>query len=308
MYVLLTGGAGMLGSAIKNEFENRGVRFCAPTKMEVDLRDYQNLKSYIKNYGFDLVIHCAALVGGIKANLERSADFLLENLLIDSSLFQACVDSEIKSLLYMSSSCAYPIDSPQPFKEINYHQGKFEPTNESYAKAKIVAVEAIQAINQQYGVDYRSLVLSNLYGPGDDFAPNKSHLVAASLLKCHNAAEQKSESVEIWGSGQPRREFTFVGDVANWISSHLSEVSLFPEVMNIGSGKDYSITQFYEFAAEITNFDGIFKYNELMPDGIARKLLDSSKAREEFGWHAPTEIRQGMRQAYMWWMSKKGEF
>lgn len=291
----------MLGKAISVSLEKRNIAFIAPTRKELDLRNFESVSVFLKKNQVSKVIHCAAKVGGIKANKENPGDFILDNLQIDSSVLKASQKNQITELLYMSSSCTYPIASIQPFKEDDIAFGKFEETNKSYAIAKMTSLEAISAINQQYNLNYKSLILSNLYGPNDNFSDENSHLVSAALKKCYEAKLKGDETVEIWGSGKPRREFTYVSDVAEWISEIIARLRVLPERLNIGLGKDYSVSEYYEFAAKAVGFKGEFKFNTSMPDGILTKLMDSSIAMSKYGWHPTTAVDQGIDLTYKWW-------
>ena len=297
----------MLGSAIKDAAERYKINVLAPSREELNLENFQEIKRFLEVNQISKVIHCAAMVGGIKFNQEFGADLLVRNIQIDSNTFRACTEAGIKELLYMSSSCTFPLDAPQPFTEVSARFGEFEPTNRGYAIAKVVGVESLISINKQYGTSFRSLILSNLYGPMDNFVEDSSHLISAAILKCHKARQERQSTVEIWGTGRPRREFTYVFDVAEWIVSQSRNIAKLPEIMNLGCGEDKSILEFYETAARAVGFNGEFIFNQSMPDGISSKLMDSTVARENYSWRAKTDIELGMKKTYEWWLSQNKE-
>lgn len=296
----------MLGSAIINSFQEKNIEFLAPGRRELDLYDIDAVTDFFKRRDIKTVVHCAALVGGIRYNELHPADFLLNNLRLDANLLSAARDSGVSELFYMSSSCTYPLGTQEPFNEINLKFGEFENTNKSYAVAKMSAVQTIKAINNQNNLSYRILVLSNLYGPGDKFAPEKSHLLAAAIKKCDDAKENGASEVTIWGSGKPRREFTFVQDVAEWVCNHLNEVARLPEILNLGSGLNLSIHEYYESVASIVGFNGHFIFDPKMPDGTMSKLMNSSLARVKFAWDPKTSLNLGLKKTYDWFLRRKG--
>lgn len=296
----------MLGSHLLVDLRRIGHEVLAPSRQELDLCNYEKLQFFLKSNQFDLVIHTAALVGGIKTNLQRVSDFLTHNLQIDSNLLRACQEQNIGKFLYTSSSCTYPVDTPQPLSETHLTFGEFEKTNRSYAIAKMTAVEAIKAINIQYQLHYRALVLSNLYGPHDHFFSDKSHLIAAAITKCKEAIESGKNEVDVWGSGNPRREFTYVGDVSSWIAEIAVDTESLPETLNIGYGKDYSVREYYQFAGTALGYEGTFTYNKAMPDGVPSKLMNSGIAREYYDWNPTTGVQEGIKRSIDWLRKREG--
>ena len=298
MRVLVTGGNGMLGSHLVDEFNFLNIDYLAPARSEVDLKDYFQLNNYININKPTHVIHCAAKVGGILDNINKPTQYILENSLQDSNLFYSCVENKIENFLYMSSSCVYPENAPRPFLEGSLFTGKPEETNLSYAQAKLTGMQISNSISNQYGWNYKSLVLSNLYGPRDNFNPESSHLLASIIRKIHIAKKIGFEEIEILGTGNPRREFTYVRDVAKWITSTLTKFSELPQSINLGAGYDYSIKEYYQIAAETLGFKGKFYFNEDVPDGIGSKLMDSSVAKKYFGWEPNTTLSDGILTTY----------
>lgn len=299
MRVAITGAAGMLGRSLAQRWcELRPGDLVVPmTRTEVDLRSRSDTVDIVRSAAPDLIVHTAARVGGIQANIADPTGYLLDNLLIDSSVISAAMETGVPGLVYIGSSCMYPRDFRQPLRETDILAGPLEPTNEGYALAKISSAKLCGYASAQYGLDYRVIIPSNLYGPYDDFSPERSHLVAAVLAKLHRAKDTDAATVEIWGTGRARREFTYVGDVADWMIDSIENIGQWPNVMNVGCGDDHSVREFYEIAKEITGYKGQFVHDLSKPEGMAKKLMDSSLARQH-GWNPKTSIREGMTQAY----------
>jgi GDP-L-fucose synthase len=304
MKILITGASGMLGSHIHHRTSLLGETVFSPSHQSLDLLDFGKVKQYFNEKQPDLVIHCAAVVGGIIANTNYPSKFILENLRIDSNVVQSALDSGTPNFLYLISSCVYPKDFFQPLREDFMLGGPLEPTNEGYAVAKIAGTQMIKSIALQFGLNYRALVASNLYGPRDTFEPENSHLIAAALQKTFEARKNNSPSVFVGGSGKAKREFTYVADIAEWIAKNLTRLNEFPLVMNIGSGMELTVEEYFKIAAEVTGFKGNFESDPRIPDGMARKLLDSTMVRDLFSWSPQTQIIDGMRQTFDWWRSQ----
>lgn len=297
--ILLTGARGMLGSSIATRLSaDPDVELIPWSRETGDLRDAPRVEAEFVRLRPDLVIHCAAKVGGIHANIAEPYTYLSDNLLLDQSVTQASLAAGVKEFLYIGSSCMYPRDYRQPLVESDILGGPLEPTNEGYAVSKIAGSLAMAYASKQFSVDYRTIVASNLYGPGDNFAVESSHLVAATLRKAHFAKQNGDSMIEIWGDGKARREFTYVGDVANWICENLREIPNLPSIMNLGFGSDFSVSDYYKFAAEVVGFTGGFSFDTSKPTGMAQKLMDSTTAREDFRWTPTTHPLDGMRLTY----------
>jgi GDP-L-fucose synthase len=289
----------MLGSSIATRLSSAsGVELLPWYRETGDLRDAHRVKTEFARLKPDLVIHCAAKVGGIHANIAEPYTYLSDNLMLDQSVTQASLAADVKQFLYIGSSCMYPRDYRQPLVEGDILGGPLEPTNEGYALSKISGSLAMAYASKQFSVDYRTIVASNLYGPGDNFAVESSHLVAAALRKAHFAKIKGDSTIEIWGDGKARREFTYVGDVANWICENLREIPNFPSVMNLGFGSDFSVSDYYKFAAEAVGFTGGFSFDNSKPTGMAQKLMDSTIARDNFRWTPTTHPLDGMKLTY----------
>jgi GDP-L-fucose synthase len=297
--ILITGSGGMLGGSILAEAQYSGLSVLHPLRAELDLRDKAKIENYFDDHDIDTVIHCAARVGGISANIESPADFILENLLIDSNLLTIAREKKVKSLVYFGSSCMYPRDFPQPLREIDILGGPLEPTNESYALAKISAARVVTSTAIQDGLSWRVLIPSNLYGPRDNFNPSSSHLVASIINKAIEAKLNKLSEIEIWGDGNARREFTFVGDVAKFVIDNLDTISSWSLMMNIGAGVDYSVREYYEKVCESLNLSVRFTFDKSKPAGMRQKLMSSALA-QKIGWNPTTQLDEGLQKTISW--------
>lgn len=295
MRILLTGSSGMLGSAIYEAIiqKESNVEIFAPSSSELNLLDSNLVEEKIAQFKPDQIIHCAAKVGGIQANIDDPFSHLFSNVIMDSNLINVAKSQRIKSFLYFGSSCMYPAETSQPISESQILTGALEKTNEGYALAKIVATKLISTIATQFNLDWHVLTLSNLYGPRDKFSENNSHLVAAIIQKIDAAITSNSMTVEMWGDGSAKREFTYVNDVANFVVNKIGETKSMPTVMNLGAGEDYSIREYYEKIANIMGFGGEIISLPNKPIGMKRKLMDSSLAAAH-GWNPKTDLDSGL--------------
>lgn len=276
----------------------------APTRQDLDLTNSNAIENYLIEHSPDFLIHTAAKVGGIKANLASPFEFLLSNLLIDGAVFRAADNVGLENFVYIGSSCMYPKQAPQPFRTTSLYNGALEETNEAYALAKLAGAKLAQQAGKQKNKNYRTLVLSNLYGPGDHFNTDNSHLLAAIISKIHAAKVSGDKKVLIGGTGKPRREFTYVSDVSDWIASQISNLENWPEFMNLGVGEDYSVAEFYDRAAKIIGYTGEFGFDPSFADGMQTKLMDSSIAHQKYGWRPSVSIDDGIRMTYEWWRNE----
>ncbi len=299
----------MVGSAILRRLRNRGDEVITRTREQLDLTNQSLVAEFMQSTKPDIVILAAARVGGIHANNSFPADFIYENLIIECNVIHQAFAAGVKRLLQLGSSCIYPRNSPQPMVESALLTGTLEATNEPYAIAKIAGIKLCESYNRQYGVDYRSVMPTNLYGPGDNFHPENSHVLPALIRRFHEAVQNGIDKVVIWGTGTPRREFLHVYDMA--------EASLFvidlpkPEYaantepmlshINVGSGADISILELAQLVAEITGFEGNIQTDSGKPDGTMRKLMDVSRL-SAMGWHAKIELREGISNTYRWFL------
>jgi GDP-L-fucose synthase len=303
MKILLTGGGGMLGRAILRQNKHADWQFVTPRSSELDLKDQAAVNKYFAEHKFDAVIHAAARVGGIKANMDDMAGFMTDNLLMNTNVIQGALNSGVKRLINLGSSCMYPRDYRQPLVEEDVLAAPLEPTNEGYAIAKIAAARMCEYISKQFGVFYRTFIPCNLYGPGDNFNPVNSHLLPATILKIHNA-KANNTSVEIWGGGTVRREVLFIDDLACFILDALPRLEELPSVLNLGSDHDYSVNDIYAKAAEALNWNGEFTHKLDAPMGMRHKLMSSAKAKQ-YGWNPQTDLVNGIRKTYDVFLSEQ---
>lgn len=304
MKILVTAGRGMLGASIVQSAQNSDnpIEVVSLTRADVDLRDFDAVSQVLKSVKPDYVVHTAAKVGGIAANIAAPTEFLADNLLIDSAVIEGSRRAGIENLIYFGSSCMYPRDYRQPLIETDILAAPLEPTNEGYALAKITGAKLCSYISEQYGYNYRVLIPSNLYGPGDDYTPGKSHLVASTLVKAHNAKTSGVMDIDVWGDGLARREFTYVEDVADWVVHEMNNISNWPQLLNLGIGTDHSIADFYSLAMEVVGVKANLVFDPTKPAGMRQKLMDSSLAKQ-FGWNPTTSMFEGMKSAYSAFLS-----
>ncbi|PJJ71231.1 GDP-L-fucose synthase [Diaminobutyricimonas aerilata] len=298
----------MLSSAIARAWqtERPGDKIIRLTREDADLTNAADARRALANAQPDLLIHAAAKVGGIAANVADPAGFLMDNLLIDTSVLRAATDLGVRDLVYVGSSCMYPKDYRQPLVETDILAAPLEPTNEGYAIAKIAAAKYCEYASQQFGLNYRVIVPSNLYGPGDDYATGRSHLVAAAIAKTHAAKIAGAGSVEVWGDGTARREFTFVDDVARWLATATGDMAEWPAMLNVGAGRDHTVLEIHQIAARVTGWEGEFELQPERPAGMRQKLMDSGEAKKR-GWRPTTSLENGMRIAYEAFLAREAE-
>lgn len=297
--IYVAGHRGLVGSAILRRlrvegYENLVVR----TRQELDLTDQRAVNRFFEEERPEYVFLAAAKVGGILANATYPGDFIRENLLIQTNVIDAAHRYGVKKLLFLGSSCIYPKFAPQPMKEEYLLTGPLEPTNEAYAVAKIAGIKMVQAYRRQYGFRGISLMPTNLYGPGDNFDLETSHVIPALLRKFHEAKEAGRKEVVVWGTGTPRREFLHVDDLADaciFLMRHYDE----EEIINVGVGEDISIRELAELIARVVGFNGEIVYDTSKPDGTPRKLLDVSRLFA-LGWRPRISLEEGLRQTYEW--------
>ena len=297
----------MLGSSIKKHLNDTQFELLTPTSTELNLLDSKAVVDYLRNENPDLIIHAAARVGGIQANIDLPFEFLTENIRMDSNLFTAALEFKVPNFLYMASSCMYPRATPQPMRESQILSGPLEPTNEGYALAKIVAAKTVELASAQYGLAWRSLILSNLFGPGDHFNSSKSHLLAAVITKVEEAKRKDSREIIMWGTGNVRREFTYVEDVARFIIQNINKLKELPISLNIGAGIDFSVLEYYQMVAKYAGYQGQITADISKPEGMKQKLLNIDSAKK-IGWQPFTAMPDAIAKTYDWYLnSLRGE-
>ncbi len=304
----------MVGGAILRQLQARkvageGLELITRTHAELDLTDQAAVRDFMATERPNVVILAAAKVGGIMANDTYPADFIYENLMIECNMIHQAHAAGVQQLLQLGSSCIYPRDATQPMAEDTLLTGTLEPTNEPYAIAKIAGIKLCESYNRQYGVDYRSVMPTNLYGPGDNFHPQNSHVLPALIRRFHEATSDGVAEVVIWGSGKPMREFLHVDDMAEASlfvldlprDVYAAQTHPMQSHINVGTGCDVSIAALAQMVAEVTGFEGRLVFDTSKPDGTMRKLMDVSRLAD-MGWRARTDLKDGLRETYDWFL------
>lgn len=297
--IFIAGHLGLVGSAIKRKLEATGhTHLIVRTRAELDLANQAAVDRFFCAERPEYVFLAAALVGGILANATYPADFIRENLLVQTHVIDAAFRNNVSKLQFLGSSCVYPKLAPQPIREEALLSSPLEPTNEAYAVAKIAGLKMAQAYRRQYGFRAICLMPTNLYGPGDNFDPETAHVVPALIRKFHEATQTGSPEVTIWGTGAPRREFLHVDDFADaavFLMLHYDEEA----IINVGTGEDITIRELAELIQGVTGYGGHVAFDPSKPDGTLRKRLDVSRLRA-LGWHPRIQLHQGLRDTYKW--------
>ncbi|WP_391482911.1 GDP-L-fucose synthase family protein [Nereida sp. NH-UV-3] len=320
MKIYVAGHRGMVGAAITRRLE---AQRAAGEKLEIitrnsdalDLTDQAATRDFMQAERPDIVILAAARVGGIAANNTLPADFIYQNLMIECNVIHQAFEAGVTRLLQLGSSCIYPRAVGQPMAEGALLTGVLEPTNEPYAVAKIAGIKLCESYNRQHGVDYRSVMPTNLYGPGDNFHPEHSHVMPALMRRFHEAVQNNLDEVVIWGSGKPRREFLHVDDMAEaslfvlGLDAETYRANTEPMLshINVGTGQDISIAELAAIIADVTGFEGTIRYDASKPDGTMRKLMDVSRL-SRMGWSSRLELAEGLRQTYAWFVANQDSF
>jgi GDP-L-fucose synthase len=300
--VFVAGHRGMVGSALVRRLARENVELVTATRRELDLRDQAAVFEWFKTRAPQVVFLAAAKVGGIVANDTLRAEFLYDNLAIAANVIHAAHVNRAEKLMFLGSSCIYPKLAPQPIREDAMLTGPLEPTNEPYAIAKIAGIKMAETYRSQYGSDFINVMPTNLYGPGDNYHPEYSHVVAALIRRFHEAKVSGSANVVVWGTGAPRREFLYVDDMAD-ACVHLMKSYSAAEMVNIGTGEDITIADFARVVAATVGYKGTIGYDTSRPDGTPRKLLDVGRLTR-LGWRARTSLEDGMRLAYQAYLSE----
>jgi len=304
--IYIAGHRGMVGSAVKRKLESEGFdNLVVQTSSELDLRNQQAVKAFFVAEKPDVVIDAAARVGGILANRDYPWQFLYENLEIQNNLIAAAHENSVNKLIFLGSSCIYPKLAEQPLREDSLLTGPLEPTNQWYAIAKIAGVKMVEALREQFGRDYVSLMPTNLYGSNDNFDLETSHVLPAMIRKFHDAKEAGHKPVKLWGTGSPMREFLHVDDVAEAVWFTLNH-EMQHDLYNVGTGKDITIKELALTIQKITGHEGEIQWDTTKPDGTPRKLMDVSRMKEA-GWKYSIELEDGIRSTYEWFLENEGE-
>jgi GDP-L-fucose synthase len=296
----------MLGQHVLKSLEAGGHEVFAPSRSELDLTDSTATFKYIEEIHPDAVVHCAAVVGGIQANILGGGKFLTENLAIDHSVVFSAKKCNVPNFIYLGSSCMYPANRMDALKIEDILSGELEPTNASYALAKISGAKAVEAFDSDPKLNWKVFIASNLYGPFDHFDPERSHLLAAIILKVSKAIESGASEIHMWGDGKVKREFTYVSDLAGWIVKSLPNLADYPSMLNVGCGSDHTVREFYEIVMEVLGYTGTIVADPTKPNGNLRKLMDSSVARS-LGWDPGTNLSEGILETHNWWVESKAK-
>jgi GDP-L-fucose synthase len=303
--IYVAGHRGMVGSAIVRRLDSGGYRNLLTRRHdELDLTDQSAVSGFMERERPDYIFMAAAKVGGIHANNTYRADFIYQNLMVQTNVVQAAHAAGVERLLFLGSSCIYPRDCPQPIREEYLLTGPLEPTNEPYAIAKIAGVKLCESYNRQYGTGYVSAMPTNLYGPNDHYDLANSHVLPALIRKTHEAKERGDSELVVWGSGQPRREFMYVDDMAD-ACVFLMESDVRDGLFNVGTGEDLTIRELAELVMRVVGFDGRIVFDSSKPDGTPRKLISPEKL-ESLGWKARTGLESGVRKAYADFVARLG--
>ncbi len=299
--IFVAGHRGLVGSAIVRNLKNNGYNnIIIKTRDELDLTNQSSVMDFFQKNKIDFVFLAAAKVGGIMANSTRKAEFIYENLMIQTNIIHSAYLSGVKKLLFLGSSCIYPKLADQPIKEDYLLSGYLEPTNDAYAIAKIAGLIQCKSYNEQYKTNYISAMPTNLYGINDNFDPVNSHVLPALIRRFHEARINSDNKVVIWGTGKPMREFLFVDDLADALIFLMKNYKS-DETINVGTGVDVTISELAHIVAETTGFKGNIEFDTTKPDGTPRKLLDVSKINN-LGWRAVTDLRAGIAFTYKWFV------
>lgn len=314
MPVFVAGHRGLVGSAIVRQLKEAGYsNIITRTRQELDLLDQKTVNDFFGSRPVEEIYLAAAKVGGIHANNTFPAEFILQNLVIETNIISAAQKAGVKKLLFLGSSCIYPKFAPQPMKEEALLSGTLEPTNEPYAIAKIAGIKLCESFNRQYATSYRSIMPTNLYGPGDNFHPENSHVIPALLHRFHTAKMNGDKVVTVWGSGTPMREFLHVDDMASASvfvmeldeKTYSENTSPMLSHINVGTGTDCSIRELAETIAKVVGFAGRIEFDTTKPDGTPRKLLDVSRINA-MGWKAKIPLYEGLHSTYQWFLASEG--
>jgi GDP-L-fucose synthase len=299
--IYVAGHRGLVGSALMPLLRARGFEnVIGRPRAELDLRNGEAVSAFFAEERPQIVLLVAAKVGGIKANAGAPVEFLINNLQIQNNVIGAAHESGARKLIFLGSSCIYPKFAPQPIAESALLSGPLEPTNEAYAIAKIAGIKLCQAFAREYGANFISAMPTNLYGPRDDFDLETSHVLAALLRKAHDAKISGARKIMVWGTGEPRREFLYVDDVAEAILFLLEHYDS-PEIINVGCGEDITVRALAQLICEVVGFDGELDWDRTKPDGTPRKLLDSSRITQ-LGWKPKISLRHGIARTYEWFL------
>ena len=302
--LFITGGGGMVGRSLQDHPSATKWDIYAPSSRELNLLDAAAVRAYLASISPDVIVHCAGLVGGIQANMARPADFLHHNMLMGMNVVSGAQDSGVARLLNIGSSCMYPRNAPNPLTEDAILTGELEPTNEGYALAKIATMRLCQyAARENPGLNYKTIIPCNLYGPNDKFNEASAHMIPDVIRKMHQAKVTGAGEIDIWNTGEARREFMYVGDLAHAIFRHIERDDA-PDIMNVGLGHDHSILDYYRAIQSVVGWDGSLRHDMSKPIGMQQKLVNIDR-QTAWGWQPETSLSDGLRQTYKFYIDSK---
>ncbi len=302
--IWVAGHNGLVGSAMVDRLQSEDCEILTVSRAELDLRRQDEVENWVSDHQPDMIVLAAARVGGILANNGQQADFMYDNIMIETNIIHSAYMTGVQRLLFLGSSCMYPRETPQPIREGALLTGPFEPTNEAYAIAKIAGLKLCQFYRQQYGCDFISAIPCNLYGPNDVYDAERSHVIPALIMKAHLAKVRGNKSFEVWGSGEPRREFMHAHDLADALVFLMKGYNT-GHPINVGSGQDYSIKDLADMICEVAGFTGDITFDTDKPDGVMGKLMDNSRLSAA-GWTPSIALHDGLRGTYDWFQSHMG--
>lgn len=293
--ILILGARGLVGSSLIRELRKKGYQnILNPIRSKLDLTRQQDVLDYFFEQKPLYVFNAAAKVGGIRANNQYRADFIFQNLSIQNNVFEAAFKSNVRRLLFLGSSCIYPKNCPSPIREEYLLTGELEPTNEPFAIAKLAGLKTAESFKRQYGCDFFSIMPSNLFGPGDNFQSEDSHVIPGIIQRLKKVMDNKQKTFEVWGSGNPRRDFLYVDDLAKACIILMESKTELPSIINIGSGENITIKELAETICEFMGFRGQIIFNENYPDGTLNKILDLSRINN-FNWRPEVKLKEGLK-------------
>lgn len=299
--LLIFGSNGLVGSSCNRVFSESGrFEIFASSRKDTDLFNYDSTQKIVSDFSPDIIINCAARVGGILANNNLRTEFILENLKININILESCIKFPNIKIINLGSSCIYPLNAPNPISESSFMEGKLEETNSPYAMAKLSAIEIGRSLNKQFGHEVINLMPTNLYGPNDNFDQNSSHVIPGLLRRMHDAKNKNDQHFSVWGDGSPLREFLYVDDLSNAIKFIL-ENNIKDDLINIGFGEEITIKELALKVKEVVGFNGDINFDKSKPNGNPRKLLDTSLF-ESYGWEPKYSLSKGLKLSYDWFL------
>ena len=301
--ILLTGASGFVGKNILSSKLVNDYKVLSPSSKELNLLSRSSIRQYFSKESPDLVIHAAGKVGGILKNSKSNYNFFLDNSLMVINLISESLNKGISNFLNLSSSCIYPKNLSSPIKEKDLLTGPLEPSNEGYALAKIIGLKLTELISKEKNFNYKTIIPCNLYGPFDSFDELDAHMMPAAIRKIHNAKISDKNEVIIWGNGKVKREFMYIKDFTDFIRYAISNFDLLPGIINVGTGKDYTINEYYKAISKVVGYEGNFEYDSKKPSGVERKLVDISNLNE-FGWKNLYSLETGINETYQFYLEQ----